>query len=175
MVGISVIILIMFTTNSVFDKKEVALSITILGQRVDTEGVYELEEYLNDELLSGDKENEINIQYVRYDHTSLDGKFGLQRVLADITAGFIDVLIVDKHLFNELSYEQQLLPINSIKGYETLDLEKNTPYYSGDRIDGVSNSKIKLLKAIDYDEEKVICIPANAKNVEFISKLFELF
>lgn len=174
MVGISVIILIMFSINSVVDKKEVALSITILGQKVDTAGVYDLEAYLNVKLLSEDKDTEINIQYVKYDHTSMDGEFGLQRVLADITAGFIDVLIVDKHLFKQFSDEQQLLPINSIKGYEKIDLEKNKPYYSGDQITGISTSEMNLLNSIDFDGEKVICIPANVNNVELFPELFGL-
>ena len=168
-------VLLISIINSVLEKKEVVLNITMLGERVDSNGVILLEKQLVNSVVKDKSKEKVTIQNLKYEKESLHeaSRMGLQKVAADITAGFIDILIIDKEIFDELSKGQQLKPLSNITGINHLGIVNHTPYYSSDeKIYGIGISKIDLLSSVDFDGEKVLCIPANAKNVKSISEFF---
>jgi hypothetical protein len=168
-------VLLISIINSVLEKKEVVLNITMLGERVDSNGVILLEKQLVNSVVKDKSKEKVTIQNLKYEKESLHeaSRMGLQKVAADITAGFIDILIIDKEIFDELSKGQQLRPLSNITGINLLGIVNHTPYYSSDeKIYGIGISKIDLLSSVDFDGEKVLCIPANAKNVKSISEFF---
>lgn len=176
---IATLIILVSIVHSLLDKKEIILNMTLVGQMIDTQAIYDLEEKLNTDIVSDKTEEEVNVQYVKYSKTSLNqaSMIGIQKITAELTAGSIDLLVVEKELFNELLMEEQLVPLNNFKGFNGIDLQKHDPYYSNtskEEIYGVSTSEVKSLSAIDFDENKILCIPANTNNHDTISKFFTL-
>jgi hypothetical protein len=167
---IAAIILLLSLINSIGEKKEVVLNMTIIGQGVNTEGVVQLQEHLTNELVNDKADEEVYIETLSYDKSSQDpvSQTGLQKMTAQISTGSIDLLIVDKELFEEISSQQNsLLAINDFKGIDKV-LNSNEEIY------GISTSDINLLESLKLDENKVLCVPSNTKNLKQINEFFSL-
>ncbi|MEH6994993.1 hypothetical protein V7075_20145 [Neobacillus drentensis] len=168
--SITAIILLNLLISSIDEKKEAYLNITILGNGVNPEGIAQLQEQLTNELVKDKADEEVFIETLSYDKSSPDAasRAGVQKMVAQITTGSIDLLIVDKELFEEISSQQNsLLAINDLKG-----TGKRLP--SNEEVYGISTSDINLLAPLKLDENKVLCIPSNTKNLEQINELFSL-
>jgi hypothetical protein len=168
--SITAIILLILLISSIDEKKEAYLNITILGNGVNPEGIAQLQEQLTNELVKDKADEEVFIETLSYDKSSPDAasRAGVQKMVAQITTGSIDLLIVDKELFEEISSQQNsLLAINDLKG-----TGKRLP--SNEEVYGISTSDINLLAPLKLDENKVLCIPSNTKNLEQINELFSL-
>lgn len=168
--SITAIILLILLISSIDEKKEAYLNITILGNGVNPEGIAQLQEQLTNELVKDKADEEVFIETLSYDKSSPDAasRAGVQKMVAQITTGSIDLLIVDKELFEEISSQQNsLLAINDLKG-----TGKRLP--SNKEVYGISTSDINLLAPLKLDENKVLCIPSNTKNLEQIYELFSL-
>jgi hypothetical protein len=168
--SITAIILLILLISSIDEKKEAYLNITILGNGVNPEGIAQLQEQLTNELVKDKADEEVFIETLSYDKSSPDAasRAGVQKMVAQITTGSIDLLIVDKELFEEISSQQNsLLAINDLKG-----TGKRLP--SNEEVFGISTSDINLLAPLKLDENKVLCIPSNTKNLEQINELFSL-
>lgn len=168
--SITAIILLILLISSIDEKKEAYLNITILGNGVNPEGIAQLQEQLTNVLVKDKADEEVFIETLSYDKSSPDAasRAGVQKMVAQITTGSIDLLIVDKELFEEISSQQNsLLAINDLKG-----TGKRLP--SNEEVYGISTSDINLLSPLKLDENKVLCIPSNTKNLEQINELFSL-
>lgn len=167
---IAALILLISFISSIGEKKEVALNMTIIGQGVNTEGVVQLQEQLTNELVIDKADEEVFIETLSYDKSSQDpvSRAGLQKMTAQITTGSIDLLIVDKELFEEISSQQNsLLAVNDFKGINKV-LTSNEDVY------GISTSDINLLAPLKLDENKVLCVPSNTKNLKQINEFFSI-
>lgn len=168
--SITAIILLILLISSIDEKKEAYLNITILGNGVNPEGIAQLQGHLTNELVKDKADEEVFIETLSYDKSSPDAasRAGVQKMVAQITTGSIDLLIVDKELFEEISSQQNsLLAINDLKG-----TGKRLP--SNEEVYGISTSDINLLVPLKLDENKVLCIPSNTKKLEQINELFSL-
>jgi hypothetical protein len=171
------IILLISLISSMGGKKEVYLNLTILGKGINTEGVVQLQEQLTNKLVKDKADEEIFVQTLSYDNSSNDeaSRTGIQKFAAEITTGSIDLLIVDKELFEEISSQQGLLALNDIKAFDKMNLDKQTLLHSktsDEKIYGIGTSDIHLLAPLKLDENKVLCIPRNTKNVKNINEFF---
>lgn len=167
---IAAIILLISFISSIGEKKEVALNMTIIGQGVNTEGVVQLQEQLTNELVIDKADEEVYIETLSYDKSSPDpaSQAGLQKMTAQITTGSIDLLIVDKELFEEISSQQNsLLALNDFKGI-------NKVLTSNEEVYGISTSDINFFTPLKLDENKVLCVPSNTKNLKQINEFFSL-
>ncbi|PAE42507.1 hypothetical protein [Bacillus sp. 7884-1] len=168
--SITAIILLILLISSIDEKKEAYLNITILGNGVNPEGIAQLQDQLTNELVKDKADEEVFIETLSYDKSSPDAasRAGVQKMVAQITTGSIDLLIVNKELFEEISSQQNsLLAINDLKG-----TGKRLP--SNEEVYGISTSDINLLAPLKLDENMVLCIPSNTKNLEQINELFSL-
>lgn len=168
--AIAAIILLISFISSFGEKKEVALNMTIIGKGVNTEGVVQLQEQLTNELVIDKADEEVFIETLSYDKSSPDpaSQAGLQKMTAQISTGSIDLLIVDKELFEEISSQQNsLLVLNDLKGFDKL-LSSNEDVY------GMSTSDINQLAPLKLDENKVLCVPSNTKKLKKINEFFSL-
>jgi hypothetical protein len=167
---IAAIILLFSLINSIGEKKEVVLNMTIVGQGVSTEGVVQLQEYLTKELVTDKADEEVFIETLSYDNTSQDpvSQTGLQKMIAQISTGSIDLLIVDKEVFEDISAQQNsLLAINDFKGMDKV-------VTSNEEIYGINTSDITLLESLKLDENMVLCVPGNTKKLKEINEFFSL-
>jgi hypothetical protein len=166
---VAIVLLISFI-SSIGGKKEVVLNMTIIGQGVNTEGVVQIQEHLTNEFVNDKADEEVYIETLTYDKSSQDpvSQAGLQKMTAQISTGAIDLLIVDKELFEEISSQQSsLLAINDFKGIDKVLTSKEEIY-------GISTSDINLLEPLKLGENKVLCVPSNTKNLKKINEFFTL-
>lgn len=167
---IAAIILLISFISSIGEKKEVVLNMTIIGQGVNTEGVVELQEQLTNKLVQDKADEEVSIQHLTYNKSSMDqaSRAGIQKMSAEITLGAIDIMIVEKDLFEEISSQpSSLLALNDFQGIDKL-------ITSDEKVYGLSTSDIKLLSPLGLDENKVLCVPSTTKNLKNINKFFTL-
>jgi hypothetical protein len=168
---VAIILLISFM-SSIGGKKEVVLNMTIIGQGVNTEGVVQLQEQLTNKLVQ-DADEEVSVQHLSYNKSSMDeaSRAGIQKLSAEISLGSIDLMIVEKDLFEEISEQKSsLLPLNDIKGIDKID----NLIKSDEKVYGISTSDIKLLAPLELDANKVLCVPSTSKNRENINQFFTL-
>jgi hypothetical protein len=167
---IAAIILVISFINSIGEKKEVVLNMTIIGQGVNSEGVVQLQDHLTDKLVQDKGDEEVFVQFLTYNKGSMDqaSQAAIQKMSAEITLGAIDLLIVEKELYNEISSQpSSLLALNDIKRTDKW-------LKSNDKVYGISASEINLLAPLDLDDNKVLCIPSTTKNLKNINKFFRL-
>jgi hypothetical protein len=165
---VAIILLISFM-SSIGGKKEVVLNMTIIGQGVNTEGVVQLQEQLTNKIVQDKADEEVSVQHLTYNKSSMDeaSRAGIQKMAAEISLGSIDLMIVDKELFEEISSQNALLALNDFKGTNKL-------LPSDEKVYGMSTSDIKLLAPLALDENKVLCVPSTAKNLKKINEFFTL-
>jgi hypothetical protein len=163
------IILIISFISSIGGKKEVVLNMTIVGQGVNTEAVVQLQEQLTNKLVQDKEDEEVSVQHLTYSKSSMDqaSQAGIQKMSAEISLGAIDLMIVEKDLFEEFSSQNGLLALNDFKGTNKL-LPSNEKVY------GISTSDIQLLAPLELDENKVLCVPGTTKNLKKINQFFTL-
>jgi uncharacterized membrane protein len=169
-IGTIVAILLLITfISSIGDKKEIVLNMTIIGQGVNTEGVVQLQEQLTSKLVQDNADEEISVQHLTYNKSSMDeaSRAGIQKMSAEISLGAIDLMIVDKELFEEISSQKALLTLNDLEGINKL-------LTSDDKVYGISTSDIQLLAPLALDENKVLCVPSTTKNFKKINEFFAL-
>ena len=167
---IAAIILLISFISSIGEKKEVVLNMTIIGQGVNTEGVVQVQDQLTSKLVQKKADEEISVQHLTYNKSSMDeaSRAGIQKLSAEITLGSIDLMIVEKELFEEFSSQQSsLLALNDFKG-------SNKLLKSDEKVYGISASDIKLLAPLELDENKVLCVPSTTKNLKNINEFFSL-
>jgi hypothetical protein len=165
---VAIILLISFM-SSIGGKKEVVLNMTIIGQGVNTEGVVQLQEQLTNKIVQDKADEEVSVQHLTYNKSSMDeaSRAGIQKMAAEISLGSIDLMIVEKELFEEISSQNALLALNDFKGTNKL-------LPSDEKVYGMSTSDIKLLAPLALDENKVLCVPSTAKNLKKINEFFTL-
>lgn len=164
---VAIMVLISFI-SSIGGKKEVVLNMTIIGQGVNTEGVAELQEHLTNKLVQDKGDQEVSIQHLTYSKSSMDqaSRAAIQKMSAEITLGAIDLLIVEKDLFKEISSQpSSLIALNDFKGIDKL-------IQSDEKVYGISTSEIKLFVPLELDDNKVLCVPHTSKNMKNIKKFF---
>lgn len=167
---IAAIILVISFISSIGGKKEVVLNMTVIGQGVNTDGVVQLQEQLTNKIVQDKGDEEVSVQFLTYHKASMDqaSQAAIQKMSAEITLGAIDLLIVEKDLFDEISSQpSSLLALNDIKGTDKL-------VNSDKKVYGIRTSEINLLTPLELDENKILCIPSTAKNLNKINEFFTL-
>lgn len=161
------IILLLSLISSIGEKKEVVLNMTIIGQGVNPEGVVQLQEQLTNKLVQDKGDEEVSVQHLTYNKTSMDeaSRAGIQKMSAEISLGAIDVMIVEKELFEEISSQNALLALNEFKGANKL-------LPSDEKVYGISTSDIQLLAPLALDENEMLCVPSTTKNLKKINEFF---
>jgi hypothetical protein len=165
---VAIILLISFI-SSIGGKKEVVLNMTIMGQGVNPEGVVQLQEQLTNKLAEDKEDEEVSVQHLTYNSSSMDeaSRAGIQKLSAEITLGSIDLMIVEKELFEEISSQNGFLPINDFKATDKL-------LPSDEKVYGISTSEIKFLAPLELNDNKILCVPSTSKNLNRINKFFKL-
>lgn len=181
MIGLLVvIILVAGTINNAINKKDTVLSIMIVGEMINTTKIEELAVLLNEELLTDEERvsAEILIQSITHSTESLDPSMqvGIQKFMAELATREIDVLVVDKGFFYEMSEDEQTLNLEKLAGMQPLPLAENDVYRLKDNKDYVSGIKLAALSFFTdaiFDEDTVLFVPANTKREDNIPRFLE--
>jgi hypothetical protein len=178
-VTIAILLIAGTTINSIADRKDIVLNVVLMGAMVDTEKVGELDDQLDIELLSEEevKSSDVSFRFIKFKSGSLDqeSSIGMQKMAAEITSKSIDVLIVSKVLFDQFSNDGQVLPLEELDGFDMKRFEEDQLLKSSEgKIIGISISNMKMFDEVVYDEDLIMCIPANVQNLDRTSQFFEI-
>ncbi|MBS4177337.1 hypothetical protein [Lederbergia citrea] len=174
--AIALVLFITYAISSVANKKEDVLNIVMMADSVNPDEVDKLKETLSEELLTKEvrEKSNIRIQTMQTSSDQMDMQAGVefQKMAAELSAGYIDIFVVDKEFFENMN-EGQLLSFQKLSGMKDLPFQEDHVYHSKaneKEITGVNISEIPLLVNVIQGQDKVLCMPANAKNTEYISR-----
>jgi len=178
--GIVLIVLIASMAHSIATKKEVVLNVVVMTGLYDPEYMDHLQDKLYKEFLTDQERDKSNIviQTMNSSSDQLDMKVGIdmQKMAAELSAGYIDFFIVDKDFFDNMNDQNQLMSFQKTSGITDWPIPNEHLHFSTDNkedITGIDISAIGLLNGMAKDGEKVICVPANAKNTKYISRFLQ--
>jgi len=180
--SIALVFLVSYSINSVLSKKVNVLNIVMLTGMVEPDDIETLRQTLLLELLTEEEQekSDILIQNMKTssDNTiDVQAGMNIQKMVAELSSGGIDIFIVEREFFNQMNAENQLLSIQQLSGLTSLPYPEDQLFYSeenGEEVTGIHVSAIGLLdKVLMYDKDKILCVPANAKNIEFVSKFLQ--
>lgn len=172
------IVIVVMSVNSINNKKDVLMNVMIVGELINTEKVSEVRQKLNKEMLSDEEQEsaEISVQEVAYSLNDMNPQMqaGLQKMAAELSAGYVDILLVDKTFFDDMNKDGQLLDLQALYGDEPLPIAEEYKYFAKDNvISGINISATDQFDEVIYDENVVMCVPANTKNEEFITRYLQ--
>lgn len=170
---ISVTYLISGTVNS----KEAALNVVFIGESFNTEQLNQLNEKLDQELISEQERDSLKVTLQNINLNSEGGQQALaesQKFAAQLAAGSIDVLISDKQTFALLKEEGRALDLREATDLSNMNKEKHELITSeSGQVIGISTSNMGKIESVTPIEDKVLYAPSNANNVDRIGKLIE--
>ncbi|WP_462413672.1 hypothetical protein [Neobacillus sp. Marseille-QA0830] len=172
----AIILLIFLIGNPPSGKKEAFLRLSILGKDVNRQHVVQFQEHLTNKLVTDKGHEEVIVQSISNDDSNLDqsSQVERQKFAAELATGDIDLIIIEHDLFEKLLSEKSLLPLNDLKGFNKMEIRDKALLKSGEKVYGIGTSDMKGLTSLDLDENMVICVPKNTKNLENIKQLLTL-
>ncbi|MBS4217969.1 hypothetical protein KHA96_06485 [Bacillus sp. FJAT-49711] len=178
--GIVLVIIVASMAHSIVTKKEVVLNVVMMTGIYDPEYIDTFQDTLYQDFLT-DKERDksnIVIQTMKSSSDALDMQVGIdmQKMAAELSAGYIDFFIVDKDFYDNMNDQNQLMSFQQTSGITDWPVQEDQLHYSKENkedITGINISAFPILSGLVPNEEKVICVPANAKNTEYISRFLQ--
>ncbi|MCJ8006044.1 hypothetical protein ACFFF5_05075 [Lederbergia wuyishanensis] len=178
--GIILVVLIFSMVNSIVNKKEVVLNVVVMTGLYDPEYIDQLKNKLYEEFLTEEERDKSNIviQTINSSSDQLDMKMGadMQKMAAELSAGYIDFFIVDKEFFDNMNDQNQLMSFQKTSGINDWPIPSDHLHFSKENsedITGIDISTLNLFKGMVKDEDKIICVPANAKNTKYITRFLQ--
>ncbi|WP_062104430.1 hypothetical protein [Bacillus niameyensis] len=177
--SIIVLILIIYTVYSVVNKKDDILNIVLMTQYADPEQVELIKDTLYQELLTDEERDSSNIiiQTIRpnKDGKDIQGGMEMQKMVAELSAGYIDFFIADHDFFEQMNKDQQLMAYQNLEGISTIPFPDDRLLYGEEEaITGIDVTTEPLFQNLFIEEgQKIICTPSNAKNTAYISRLIQ--
>ena len=173
------IFIIVSLVSTGMGKKDIVLNVVLMGAMVNTDNLALLDDQVTPQILSEEEMESFDISFRHISHNSesmtSETAMGLQKMAAEISSKSIDVFIVNKDLFTQMSNDGQLLPLEELEGFDKNAFEEDQLLISSEgKIDGISTSKLKMFEDIIYNEELIISIPMNFQNTEETSEFFQL-
>lgn len=174
-----VFIVAIFLVNDYSPKKDSALSILVLGDLVDSKEIENIQQKLNEGILSEEerKTHEVSIQVIPYAPDAADLNVvmaALQRVTGEISTGELDVLFIDKEQFEIMNGEQYFYSLDKLIDRE-LPVGKEFMYYdSKNQATGIDAQALPLFNEAIDDPDVVMGVIVNTQRTENIEKVFNI-
>lgn len=177
------IIILSYTVYSIATKQDTYCNITYYGSNADSEELSTIKDTLNEKILSDDKKSTIFIEsiFVSPDSNYGDDPASTQAFAVKLAANEIDILLINKNYFNYFASQDMLLDLNSLPGFDSLNLTKNdlimTKDHSGnEKLYGIKINNLNLLKDAIFDLDNTVLAIAisSQRNEQVLQVLKEL-
>lgn len=177
---IFVIAVTVFLVNEQSGQKEYALTIHVLADSVYSTEIEKIEQRLNEEILSEEERetHEVSIQVLPYSSNPADVttvQATLQRLVAEISVGDLDVVFIDKNQYEIMNREEYFYNLNElIDG--SLPVEEQFIFYdvNGQAV-GIDSSGVPLFNQVIGGTEPVVMgVLRNTKREDKIKELFNV-
>ena len=159
--------------HSQITKVDYVFSLTMLGNTVDTNKKTDLETQLTKVVVSdGDTKKQATVSNISFgDSNSSDPAMSsqyMQKFVAQLSVGELDVVILDKDMFESFVKQDMFLKLNNISGLNLASIKnKKIEASASDNtkaVYGIDAENIKLFKNIGFDTtNKVIGIISTTK------------
>jgi hypothetical protein len=148
------ILFIGYLASSFFSEEESFLNIMVVD-RGQSEEFNSLIAKLNEETT----DQKFRVDYIIHSSENLGSESyaQVQKMFANIATGSVDMMIVDQEFFDELMEQQAFTPINNGK----------------EEVYGIKVSDFERFNEISGYQDKMIGVPVNSKNKDYISTFIE--
>lgn len=177
------IIVITYMTYSFITKQNIYCNITYYGSTINTDNFNKLKDTLNENILGNDKKSTIFTDSLLITANSNygDDPATTQTFAVKLAANEIDILLVEKNNFQYFAANNMLLDLNSLDGFNSLNISKEDLVTAKDQSEnsnlyGIKVDNLNLLKNCGIDNENTILSIAISSNrhEEVIKVLNEL-
>ena len=177
------IIILSYTVYSIATKQDTYCNITYYGSNADSEELSTIKDTLNEKILSDDKKSTIFIEsiFVSPDSNYGDDPASTQAFAVKLAANEIDILLINKNYFNYFASQDMLLDLNSLPGFDSLNLSENDlimakDYSGNEKLYGIKINNLNLLKDAIFDLDNTVLAIAisSQRNEQVLQVLKEL-
>ncbi|WP_346208096.1 hypothetical protein NSS91_02535 [Caldifermentibacillus hisashii] len=157
--------------------QEVILNTMILSDYEDSTKINKLIEQLNHEIIEEDKRDtsRVNIEIVPYSSEDSDPQAEsvvMQKIIAEISGQSLDVLMIDKKLFENLNQDENyFLDIKKLVKQNQLTFPDDACHYSAEnKLTGIDVSTIPILNESIENSDLILCFISNSERKANIKK-----
>ena len=177
------IIIIGYMAYSFATKQDIYCNITYYGSTVNSENFNHIKDKLNENILGNDKRSSIftDTMLINFNSNYGDDPTTTQAFAVRLAANEIDILLAEKNNFEYFAANNMLLDLNSLEGFNTLNISSDNlataKDESGtDKIYGIKVDNLNLLKDAGFDNENtILCIAISSNRHEEIIKVLNEF
>ena len=177
------IIIIGYMAYSFATKQDIYCNITYYGSTVNSENFNQIKDKLNENILGNDKRSSIftDTMLINFNSNYGDDPTTTQAFAVRLAANEIDILLAEKNNFEYFAANNMLLDLNSLEGFNTLNISSDNlataKDESGtDKIYGIKVDNLNLLKDAGFDNENtILCIAISSNRHEEIIKILNEF
>ena len=157
------IIIIGYMAYSFATKQDIYCNITYYGSTVNSENFNQIKDKLNENILGNDKRSSIftDTMLINFNSNYGDDPTTTQAFAVRLAANEIDILLAEKNNFEYFAANNMLLDLNSLEGFNTLNISSDNlataKDESGtDKTYGIKVDNLNLLKDAGFDNEEII-------------------
>lgn len=173
------IIVITYMTYSFITKQDIYCNITYYGSTINTDNFNKLKDTLNENILGNDKKSTIFTDSLLITANSNygDDPATTQAFAVKLAANEIDILLVEKNNFQYFAANNMLLDLNSLDGFDSLNISKEDLVTAKDQSEnsnlyGIKVDNLNLLKNCGIDNENtILSIAINSNRHEKVIKV----
>ncbi len=177
------IIVISYMTYSFITKQYTYCNITYYGSTINTDNFNKIKDTLNKNILGNDKKYTIftDSLLIATNSNYGDDPTTTQAFAVKLAANEIDILLVEKNNFEYFAANNMLLDLNSLEGFDSLNISSNDLVTAKDEtgnnnLYGIKVDNLNLLKDSGFNNENTILSIAisSTRHEEVIKILNEL-
>lgn len=176
------IIIISYTTYSIFTKQDTYCNITYFNSYIDTDQLTSLKDLLNEKLLGNNKKSSIFIDSMIIDATSNYGTdpISTQAFAVKLAANEIDLLLLNENYFSYFASNNMLVDLTSLNKFNSLGFTDDDFVFAKDmngneHIYGLKANNLNLLNNIDFPENTILTIAISSQRLEQDIKILNEF
>lgn len=177
------IIVISYMAYSFITKQDTYCNITYYGSTINTDNFNKIKDTLNKNILGNDKKYTIftDSLLIATNSNYGDDPTTTQAFAVKLAANEIDILLVEKNNFEYFAANNMLLDLNSLEGFDSLNISSNDLVTAKDEtgnnnLYGIKVDNLNLLKDSGFNNENTILSIAisSTRHEEVIKILNEL-
>ena len=155
--------------HSQMTKVDYMFNLTMFGNAIEENKKSDLEKQLTNLLVEpGEKRKQASVDIIPVSNTTSSSNQYMQQFLAKLSVGEIDIVILDKSMFEALAKQNAFSSMDNLGGLDLASIKNEKIESIGsdnkNKVYGISAEDVKVLKDIGYDvKDKVICITVSSK------------
>lgn len=177
------IIIIGYISYSIATKQDTYCNITYYGSTINLDNLNKIKDKLNENILGDNKKSAIftDTLLLNLNSNHGDDPTATQAFAVRLAASEIDILLTEKNNFEYFATNNMLLDLNSLEGFDTLNISSDNlvtskDEFGNDKNYGIKVDNLNLLKDAGFNNENtVLCIAISSTRHEETIKVLSEF